>query len=289
MVFLLGGKAQGWVVASLLVVTTTLYLRHDREKAAWGKTTAAHQGVGYWGGPTGDFDWCEPNYMYSEYVVEPWNAITSLAFLPGPASLLFGPGGMDLPAGIRMNCALVAAIGLGSVAFHATLRYEAQLLDELPMLCYIAHTVALLRQRTVPRWLVVGLATLSAVLFGTQRSHVLHQAGRLLLVFGFSGCFVWLAFSIAGICNRLDSIKQPSLSAAGTFSERYDAIALTVLTAIVSWVTDNLGCESLHALPFSMPYPQLHALVWHFGMARVCHFLCCVVIASGGSRHEKVK
>ena len=43
-----------------------------------------------------------------------------------------------------MSAVLVVGIGLGSAAFHATLQYEAQLLDELPMIMYIVHTVAVL-------------------------------------------------------------------------------------------------------------------------------------------------
>ena len=81
-------------------------------------------------------------------------------------------------------------------------------------------------------------------------------------------------------CRRLDA-------GSGVFCRRYEATALTVLVAIVSWVADNLGCEALHALPLALPYPQLHALVWHLGMARVCHFLCQLVVAGGGSQKKE--
>ena len=39
---------------------------------------------------------------------------------------------------------------------------------------------------------------------------------------------------------------------------------LWFLFAIVSWLTDNIACAPLQALPV---YPQLHALGWHLGTA----------------------
>src|SRR3989441_7213277 len=46
---------------------------------------------------------------------------------------------------VRVAFALLVLEGLGSIAFHATLRFELQMLDELPMLYLVTWLVWLLR------------------------------------------------------------------------------------------------------------------------------------------------
>lgn len=266
---LLTGPILGGVVGALLCVTTFLYLNHDRERKEW--VVATQQGVGHWPPPTSDFNWCEPDYAYTPWIAELWNTLTSLLFLVEPA-LLWNTC-EALP--VKLNLLLVVAIGLGSAAFHATLQYEAQLLDELPMILYIVHTVALLSRADVscPRWLWLCGAALSVVLFATTREHAAHKACRVVMVLGFSGCFLWLAFSGAPLCSQLDE-----KCAGYRYTRRYQYTALTVVVAILAWVTDNLGCRELHGIPFGLPYPQLHATMWHTGMAFVCGSLCHLVV-----------
>jgi len=248
-----------------------LYLNHDREAKEWDQSVNRSQLAGYWPAPTGDFNWCEPDYVYTSYVTEVWNSLTSLCFLPGPIALW----GLTQDWEVRTNLLLVAGIGLGSAVFHGTLQYEAQLLDELPMICYIVHTTCCLARSDVscPKEIKAFLLALCVLLLSTNREAVPHKAGRLVMVLGFSGCFVWLACSLAGVCTTLD--KQ----AGGCYYRtRYQYASLTVVLAIASWVTDNLACKTLHSLPLGLPYPQLHATAWHTGMAYVCHCLCRAVL-----------
>ena len=253
-------------------MTTTLYLNHDREAKEWDQSVPNSTTTGHWPAPSGDFNWCEPDYIYTPYVTELWNSVTSLSFCVGPAVLWSGNHDWE----VRLNLLLVAAIGLGSFVFHATLQYEGQLLDELPMICYVAHTVALLSRKDVscPGTLKMGFVLLSAPLFVTSRDELSHKVARVAMVLGFAGCFVWLAFSLATICAQLDARVGGS---AFLYTRRYQYASLTVLVAIVAWVTDNLSCRALHSLPLGLPYLQLHAMVWHTGMAFVCHCLCLAV------------
>src|SRR5690606_6161248 len=89
--------------------------------------------AGIWGPVTATVDWCEANYAFTPLVAELFNTASSLAMVA------FGTAGIALHRGVLPRrylaaFALLVLVGLGSVAFHATLRFELQLLDELPML-----------------------------------------------------------------------------------------------------------------------------------------------------------
>ncbi|XP_013916330.1 PREDICTED: alkaline ceramidase 3 [Thamnophis sirtalis] len=73
--------------------------------------------AGYWGPPTSTLDWCEENYVVSSYIAE-------------------------------------FSVGLGSWCFHMTLKYEMQLLDELPMIyscCVFVYCLILKRNQGLLR------------------------------------------------------------------------------------------------------------------------------------------
>src|SRR5256885_16915037 len=89
--------------------------------------------AGFWGRPTSSVDWCEANYAHRPYGCELFNPASSLAMV------VVGVLGLALhrrTLGLRFVWAFLAVVvvGLGSIAFHATLRFELQMLDELPML-----------------------------------------------------------------------------------------------------------------------------------------------------------
>lgn len=89
---------------------------------------------GYWEPQTSTLNWCEEDYNITFYCAEMVNTATNLIFI------YLGYKGIK-------NCLLYShpsvfilaylgymVIGLGSMAFHATLKYEMQLADELPMI-----------------------------------------------------------------------------------------------------------------------------------------------------------
>ena len=86
-----------------------------------------------WGPHTATIDWCELNYAQTPYIAEFVNTLTNiptiLLGLYGAATILLN--------GLNRRYALVhlglALIGIGSTGFHASLRWEWQLMDELPM------------------------------------------------------------------------------------------------------------------------------------------------------------
>jgi len=86
-----------------------------------------------WGAHTSTIDWCELNYTHSPYIAEFINTLTNL---PVIFMSLYGFYA-TWKGGAYMRYALcflgLALVGVGSTGFHASLRWEWQLMDELPM------------------------------------------------------------------------------------------------------------------------------------------------------------
>ncbi|ERE78212.1 alkaline ceramidase 3 isoform X2 [Cricetulus griseus] len=89
---------------------------------------------GYWGPTTSTLDWCEENYALTQFVAEFWNTVSNLIMIVPP---IFGA---IQSIRDRLEKRYIAAylaltvVGMGSWCFHMTLKYEMQLLDELPMI-----------------------------------------------------------------------------------------------------------------------------------------------------------
>ncbi|ODV93583.1 hypothetical protein PACTADRAFT_4486 [Pachysolen tannophilus NRRL Y-2460] len=90
--------------------------------------------IGYWGPVTATIDWCEENYVISPFFAEFINATTNLSFFILSMYHLYSAlknklGNLFIFVSIGMG-----VVGLGSWFFHMTLKYEFQLMDELPMI-----------------------------------------------------------------------------------------------------------------------------------------------------------
>jgi len=84
--------------------------------------------------PCSSVDWCEHNYLYSPYVAEWWNTLTSFPIF---ALALYG-----FIIGVREGYSkrvlapllLMSVVGFGSMCFHGTLQKWGQAIDELAMI-----------------------------------------------------------------------------------------------------------------------------------------------------------
>ncbi|ORY06969.1 alkaline phytoceramidase, partial [Basidiobolus meristosporus CBS 931.73] len=120
--------------------------------------------TGYWGGATSSVDWCETNYEYNFYVAEMFNTFSSLAMvIIGELGAWFHPRSEYR---YRLAFRLIAIVGWGSLLFHGTLKYETQMLDELPM-CWAAsmifYCLIVNKYPKVGRWFPILLSAYTAL------------------------------------------------------------------------------------------------------------------------------
>jgi dihydroceramidase len=233
--------------------------------------------VGFWGIPTASIDWCEQNYAITPFVAEFWNTLSSLAMVTAG---LLGLSSRRFAGEIRIAFALLVLVGLGSVAFHGTLRFELQMLDELPMLYLVTWLVWLLvengPQRRLGRWfpaLLVGyvlLATAGATLNrGDAQFLAFHLSFGALEIF----CLLrvtWLA------------LRPGNRAVRGRFVLGLAAYA----TGIAVWFVDLKACHWLSVtLPaHGLPNPELHAW-WHV-LVSVGFFLLLGVVSFDRVRRD---
>ncbi|MBN1204444.1 MAG: ceramidase [Myxococcaceae bacterium] len=232
---------------------------------------------GFWGPITSSVDWCETNYEHLHYICELFNTLSSLAMVV--AGLL----GIVLHRRVLerrflLAFALLSVVGLGSIAFHATLRFELQMLDELPMI-YLATLMVytLVENRPEPRfgrWLplaLLGYAVLATYLSAFTR-------GRLQFYL-FQVSFAALElFALARV--YLIHRRGQDAMARRVFRLGMGAYAL----AIALWMSDNHFCATLNeALPVhGLPNPQLHAW-WHLLVS--CGFYALLMVIA----HDRLK
>jgi len=193
-----------------------------------------------WGPVTSSVDWCEPNYLWSAWVAEPFNTASSLAMV------FVGVFGWwrhrHLPVRYRVAYALLALVGLGSVAFHATLKFGLQMLDELPMLYLVLVIVYILqdgREALRLGFIVYGLALTfaAAATRGVVEFYAFHVSFGSLELFALAKTYL--------LQRR-----------AATPVRRLYALGMSLYAiAIAVWFADLKLCDAVGAF-------KLHA-VWH--------------------------
>ncbi|WOO77683.1 Alkaline ceramidase 3 [Vanrija pseudolonga] len=112
------------------------------------KTDANQHG---WHTPTSTIDWCELNYTYSYYIAELVNTLTNVPVIALGLYCAYATVANGVPPRYALVYLGLALIGIGSFGFHASLQWEWQLMDELPMI-YVASYAAYLVIDTLPGW-----------------------------------------------------------------------------------------------------------------------------------------
>ncbi|KAF2071753.1 hypothetical protein CYY_006938 [Polysphondylium violaceum] len=260
----------------------------------------------YWGEPTSNIDWCENNYVQSPYIAEFYNSVTSAII---SAYALYGiylltrmhnsyHHNLMAKEGFigRLNIAYFSLflVGAGSVAFHATLLYQNQLFDELPMiytsliLLYILMTVgetknangtykggflgnSLLRH-ILPYLLVVyGL-------FITVTIIVIKDQPKILQI-SYGALVIYIVLHSAFLIEKRDSESISTQRSPDNYLYRYAFCAF--LAGYALWVTERFFCQDGYVIVGL----QLHA-IWHIltglGVFVWTQFLICKLLEAKG-------
>lgn len=227
---------------------------------------------GYWGVPTSTVDWCEANYEHSAYVCELFNTVSSAAMVAAGLLGIWWHRRV-LEARFLVCFASLALVGLGSIAFHATLRFELQLMDELPMLYTALIMVYILvegrPERRFGAWFPVALGlhavlvtALTALSRGSLQFYLFHMSFGSLEVLSLYGVYRLQRGHRSGPVRRL-----------------FLAGMAAYLVAVVLWFIDLKLCPLLsERLPALGAFnPQLHA-VWHVLVS--CGFYCLLLVTA---------
>lgn len=226
----------------------------------------------FWGEPTSSVDWCEANYYVSPYVAEWWNTLSSLAMvLVGCVGALRARALVGRVRGFGIAAfVLLAVVGLGSIAFHGTLRFELQMLDELPMVYLVLLIVW---------WLVGARWTWGFVAYGVVLTALVTVARGQVQFYVFQVGFGTLElYAIGRTWWRQRSAEREvrRLFARG--------IALYAI-AVLAWFVDTSMCYQLlrWATLHGAPTPHLHA-VWHILVSLGFYALLQVIIRTDFKR-----
>ncbi|KAI8063259.1 alkaline phytoceramidase family protein [Gongronella butleri] len=231
---------------------------------------------GYWGPITSSVDWCEKNYVHSFYIAEFWNTVSSFAMI------ILGLAGVyahhrSLGWRLSNGYLMIVIVGIGSVLFHATLQYEHQMWDELPMVwtaCYLLWVLLVENGHSASLFgVVIGVYCALATL-ATSQSKGSTQFFMFQTSFGLVmwSClwYVWKLYR--GVQNK-EVIRL--------FHRGAQFLGL----AIGVWLFDSNMCFIYE----HVPNPQLHAW-WHVLMCVSLHFF---FVATGfellGTKAHRIK
>ncbi len=219
---------------------------------------------GLWGPVTSTMNWCEGNYVLVWWIAEFWNALTSLFIA------LLGVLGWRLhrhhDLGMRLAFIALAIIGFGSFAFHGTLRFETQMMDEIPMiwaaLCMFYNLATGLmpkhhHRKLASALIIWGLATTAAMIATRHTIEFQVFVTNFLIAEG-------LGFAAAvPLYRRFLSPQVRRWFWIGVGLHAFGGLC---------WITEQALCAIILEWPLN---PQLHA-IWHVftGAGMYTLFVC---------------
>lgn len=224
---------------------------------------------GYWGEVTSTLLWCEKKYQWTKYIAEPVNSLTNVLFLMCAGYAMYRVYTERLLPRFYVCAAGVGVVGMGSLLFHMTLKHEAQMLDELPMIwTSSALTWALLDQtllygcrvnKLILPTFIFGVVAWITVTYVLNDDPVFHQvAYASIMVVAILHAIYILTHRKAPL-NTSDSARRARSDARQL--ELYGTVLFLVGFGI--WNIDNIFCAHLRAARDVVGYPWAVLLEGH--------------------------
>lgn len=239
------------------------------------KVTDKTQNVtGYWGPVDTTTSFCEGHYSSSPYFAEFFNAWSSLIYVIVGAYLIRK---FYRDTWVPIAASWLILIGLGSFAFHATMRYSMQLLDELPMVGFI-YTVIVAKTTSKDHKGIEKYATWIQIWISLQAVALV----TIYLYFKFYQIFVD-GFTVMVLH---DAVVAHLLRCVGPHLEMKRTVQmysfLFIVLGKVLWEVENLLCGNYQA--FVWP---LH-LIWHFLSASSAYNTCIFLYLCRIGENDKI-
>ncbi|KAJ7170167.1 alkaline phytoceramidase [Mycena filopes] len=220
--------------------------------------------VGFHGNATATLDWCEANYQFSYYIAEMANSFSNVLTIAVAAYGAYLSTTEDLPYRFILGYIGIGLVGLGSFWFHATLLFQAQLADELPMIYVTTTTLWLLfdhddgftfeSKRT--RLLALTAAAFNIAFtwsYYVNRNPVYHQFVFGILVLSIS----FRIYYLLARSTRVPADKRVAIRNLFT-------LGLAQFTfAFLLWNMDNIFCDQLTRWKISLGWPLAFLLEGH--------------------------
>lgn len=218
---------------------------------------------GYWNKVTSTIDWCEENYVVTPYIAEAINTISNSVFILLAGYAMWSSLRNKLEIRFFLISFGFALVGVGSWLFHMTLKYEFQLLDELPMIyatcipmwSVFSEGVTTKKSITIGTSVLVGANLLTAV-YLYFKDPTIHQVAYALLNVFIVGRSYHLTLKFVDDAKARQQLYTTMLRGIGTF-----------LLGYFLWNLDVHFCNGWISLRRSigMPYGfffELHGW-WH--------------------------
>jgi len=197
---------------------------------------------GFWGETTANIDWCERNYAVTFYIAEFWNTLSSLMMVFVGFVGLYAM--KKTPVAFRIGYLALVCVGLGSTCFHATMRREEQMLDEVPMLFAVSAIFYIsLTARAVKKMMPMS-----------ARRNSLRKTVLL-------GLFVTFCFTITTLMFVYPDNPVIFLSSFGI------SLTLTVVSGVMRYY---YGGRSGRPVPKAQLYAEIALTIWAVGGIAWC-------------------
>ena len=192
-------------------------------------------------------DWCENNFVYSSYVAEFWNTLSSVILT------LLGLLGMYHTNKIKCNIkykilyAFLTLVGVGSILFHSTLSKFGHVVDELAIILCLLYHISFKSQKSF----IISSLLFIIIMFGWH----LHFMFTPYIIHTLGFIDIYLYYNYFKIrCEYMPQIKYI-----------FSISIILFASSVVCWVLDN----------FCFSYIQFHA-IWHMlsGLSIYLAILC---------------
>ncbi|KAF8971698.1 ceramidase [Flammula alnicola] len=225
------------------------------------------QKQGIYGPVTATLDWCELNHQFSPYVAEMANTLSNL-FTVGLAVCGYREVMKEgLPQRYGAGYMGVALVGIGSFFFHATLLFEAQLADELPMIYVGSMSLFLLfdnqpgfgLHKTRTRVLIALLALFDVLFtwsYMINRNPVYHQII-------FASLVISTALRITYILQHTDAAHRIPDKKKLAIANFFTTGAILFALGFGVWNLDNIFCHTLTRWKVAVGWPVAFLLEGH--------------------------